>query len=244
MKKGLIKTSSIIFIFLIWFIIYEVVNHPLLVPSISQVLKALVEIFSQKLYIISFASSFFRLFISIFFSSLFGVLLGILSARFSHIETWIKPYVIILKTIPIISIIIILYILFGYTYAPYIIVFLMVFPLFYQATYQGILGIDQSYLDVFHLEADELGLSVKHVYLPFIRNHIILALYQSFGLGFKVLVTSEFITQTRTSIGNLLYQAKTNLRYDLVFSITIVMILITVAFELILKYYKHKHDIE
>ena len=244
MKKGLIKTSSIIFIFLIWFIIYEVVNHPLLVPSISQVLKALVEIFSQKLYIISFASSFFRLFISIFFSSLFGVLLGILSARFSHIETWIKPYVTILKTIPIISVIIVLYILFGYTYAPYIIVFLMVFPLFYQATYQGILGIDQSYLDVFHLEADELGLSVKHVYLPFIRNHIILALYQSFGLGFKVLVTSEFITQTRTSIGNLLYQAKTNLRYDLVFSITIVMILITVAFELILKYYKHKHDIE
>lgn len=243
MKKGLIKTSSIMFIFLIWLIIYEVVSHPLLVPSISQVLNAWIEMFSQKVYITSFASSFFRLFISIFFSSLFGILIGILAARFSNLETWIKPYVTILKTIPIISIIIILYILFGYTYAPYIIVFLMVFPLFYQATYQGILGIDQSYLDVFHLEADELGLSVKHVYLPFIRDHVILALYQSFGLGFKVLVTSEFITQTKTSIGNLLYQAKTNLRYDLVFSITIVMILITVAFELILKYYKHKHDI-
>jgi NitT/TauT family transport system permease protein len=243
MKKGLIKTSSIMFIFLIWLIIYEVVSHPLLVPSFSQVLHAWIEMLSHKIYITSFASSFFRLFVSIFFSSLFGICLGILAARFSNVETWIKPYVTILKTVPIISIIIILYILFGYVYAPYIIVFLMVFPLFYQATYQGILGIDQSYLDVFHLETDELGLSVKHVYLPFIRDHVILALYQSFGLGFKVLVTSEFITQTTTSIGNLLYQAKTNLRYDLVFSITIVMILITVAFEVILKYYKHKHDI-
>lgn len=243
MKKGLIKTSSIMFIFLIWLIIYEVVSHPLLVPSFSQVLHAWIEMLSHKIYITSFASSFFRLFVSIFFSSLFGICLGILAARFSNVETWIKPYVTILKTVPIISIIIILYILFGYVYAPFIIVFLMVFPLFYQATYQGILGIDQSYLDVFHLETDELGLSVKHVYLPFIRDHVILALYQSFGLGFKVLVTSEFITQTNTSIGNLLYQAKTNLRYDLVFSITIVMILITVAFEVILKYYKHKHDI-
>lgn len=243
MKKGLIKTSSIMFIFLIWLIIYEVVSHPLLVPSFSQVLHAWIEMLNHKIYITSFASSFFRLFVSIFFSSLFGICLGILAARFSNVETWIKPYVTILKTVPIISIIIILYILFGYVYAPFIIVFLMVFPLFYQATYQGILGIDQSYLDVFHLETDELGLSVKHVYLPFIRDHVILALYQSFGLGFKVLVTSEFITQTNTSIGNLLYQAKTNLRYDLVFSITIVMILITVAFEVILKYYKHKHDI-
>lgn len=243
MKKGLIKTSSIMFIFLIWLIIYEVVSHPLLVPSFSQVLHAWIEMLSHKIYITSFTSSFFRLFVSIFFSSLFGICLGILAARFSNVETWIKPYVTILKTVPIISIIIILYILFGYVYAPFIIVFLMVFPLFYQATYQGILGIDQSYLDVFHLETDELGLSVKHVYLPFIRDHVILALYQSFGLGFKVLVTSEFITQTNTSIGNLLYQAKTNLRYDLVFSITIVMILITVAFEVILKYYKHKHDI-
>ena len=244
MKKGLLKTSSIIFIFLIWFIIYEVVSHPLLVPSISQVGKAMIELFSQKVNIISFASSFFRLFISVLISGLFGVLLGIFSARFSNLETWIKPYVTILKTIPIISIIIILYIIFGYTYAPYIIVFLMVFPLFYQATYQGIIGIDKSYLDVFHLETNDLRLSIKYVYLPFIRDHIFLALYQSFGLGFKVLVTSEFITQTKTSIGNLLYQAKTNLRYDLVFSITIVMILITVAFELVLKYYKHKHNIE
>ena len=236
MKKGLIKTSSIIFILLLWFIIYEVVNHPLLVPSVSQVLKGMVDMFGQKLYLISFMYSFFRLFVSIITSSLFGIILGILAARFTHIETWIKPYVTILKTIPIISIIIILYILFGYTYAPYIIVFLMVFPLFYQATYQGILGIDKNYLDVFHLETDDLGLSVKHVYLPFIRDHIILALYQSFGLGFKVLVTSEFITQTNSSIGNLLYQAKTILRYDLVFSITIVNIVITVSFELLFNY--------
>ena len=244
MKKGLIKTSSIIFIFLVWYIVYEVVSHPLLVPSLPTVFKTMIDMFTQKQYMISFLYSFIRLLISITASSLLGIFLGLLSARYLTLETWIKPYVTILKTIPIISIIIILYILFGYAYAPFIIVFLMVFPLFYQATYHGVTDIEQSYLDVYHLETDDLKLGIKHVYLPFIKSHIMLAFYQSFGLGFKVLVTSEFITQTKNSIGNLLYQAKTNLRYDLVFAITILMILITIAFEFILKYYKLKHDID
>jgi NitT/TauT family transport system permease protein len=133
-----------------------------------------------------------------------------------------------------------MYILVGYQIAPFIITFFMIFPIFYQATYQGIKAINQDLLDVYHLEMENRYLEIKYVYLQNIKDFLILASYQSFGLGFKVLVTSEFITQTQNSIGRLLYQAKVNLAYDYVFAITILLIIITVIVEMFMSSFKKK----
>lgn len=240
MKNLSIKISSILSIVFLWYIIYLIVDHPLLIPPISKVIETFFKMLIESSFINALWHTAFRLIISLLISSICGISLGYLSAKNKSVELVLRPHVTILKTIPVISVIIIMYILVGYQIAPYIITFFMIFPIFYQATYQGIKAINQDLLDVYHLEMENRYLEIKYVYLHNIKDFLILASYQSFGLGFKVLVTSEYITQTQHSIGKLLYQAKVNLQYDYVFAITILLIIITVLVEVFMTSFKKK----
>lgn len=240
MKNLSIKISSILSLVFLWYIIYLIVDHPLLIPPISKVIETFFKMLIESSFLNALWHTAFRLIVSLFISSVCGISLGYLSAKNKTVELIFRPHVTILKTIPVISVIIIMYILVGYQIAPYIITFFMIFPIFYQATYQGIKAINQDLLDVYHLEMENRYLEIKYVYLQNIKDYLILASYQSFGLGFKVLVTSEFITQTQNSIGKLLYQAKVNLQYDYVFAITILLIIITVLVEVLMSSFKKK----
>jgi NitT/TauT family transport system permease protein len=240
MKNLSIKISSVLSIVFLWYIIYLIVDHPLLIPPISKVIETFFKMLIESSFLNALWHTAFRLIISLLVSSICGISLGYLSAKNKSVELVLRPHVTILKTIPVISVIIIMYILVGYQIAPYIITFFMIFPIFYQATYQGIKAINQDLLDVYHLEMENRYLEIKYVYLHNIKDFLILASYQSFGLGFKVLVTSEYITQTQHSIGKLLYQAKVNLQYDYVFAITILLIIITVLVEVFMTSFKKK----
>jgi NitT/TauT family transport system permease protein len=240
MKKTLIMGSSIFTLFILWQIVYMVVNHPLLVPSIGSVFTALIGILTHLDSIEVIGFTLLRLFLSIALSGVLGISIGILAGLNQKLSLFIKPYVTILRTIPVISIVVILLIIFGYAYTPFIITFLMVFPIIFQSVHQGITHIDHELIDVYRLEEKHLFLAIRILYFPMVKNHIILGLLQSFGLGLKVLVMAEYLAQTRISIGNSIYLSKINLQYDHVFAWTLILILIATFLEFAIKKYEQK----
>ena len=119
----------------------------------------------------------------------------------------------------------------------------MVFPLIYQATEEGMRNIDHQLIDVYRLEAHDLKLSFRYLYIPLIKPYILLSFLQSFGLGLKVLVMAEYLAQTKHSMGQALYLAKTNLNYDEVFAWTVILVILSAMFEVLISGYK-KHMID
>jgi len=141
--------------------------------------------------------------------------------------------------VPVISFVVIILIVFGFSSTPYIITFLMIFPLIYQAIHDGIKGIDFSLIDVYKLEDNHLLTGIRYCYLPLIKSHITTAFLQSAGLGIKVLVMAEYLAQTPNSIGRQIYFGRINLNYDFVFAWTILLIILAIIIEsLIIKYQK------
>ena len=231
MKRNHIYLISILFIIVLWMILALVINHSLLLPSPLVVFKSLVDILTSSGSLIIILYTTLRLLGAILFSSILAIFLGILSGFSKKAEAFIKPYITILRTIPVISIVVIMLILFGFMWTPYLITFFMVFPIIYQATYQGIISIDRELIDVYHLEKHNRLLSIKLFYLPSITKYIYLSFLQSFGLGIKVLVMAEYLSQTKNSIGNAIYLSKVNLKYDVIFAWTILLIILSVMIE-------------
>ncbi len=234
--------SSLISIIFIWFIISLVINHPLILPSPLKVGEAFLGMLVEFNTWVILGSTLLRLMVAIIISGCLGIILGSvagLSPKFSWI---LRPYVSIFRTIPVISIIVILLILIGYRSTPYLITFFMVFPIVYQASYEGITHIDHAYLDIYRLETADLHLAFKHLYYPLMRPYIILGFLQSVGLGLKVLVMAEYLSQTQHSVGNELYLAKTYLDYSTVFAWTIMLIIIALILEHFI--YRYKASIE
>jgi NitT/TauT family transport system permease protein len=238
--KMIYRAGSILLFLFLWLVLIEVINNPLLMPSIQSVFSSIISILTSMSQIQVILMTMLRLFIAILVSLIAGVLLGILSGIIPQVSWLLKPHVTVLRTIPVISIIVILLVLFGFRIAPYIITFLMVFPIIYQAAYEGIRHMDSELKDVYRLEAHDIKLAIKYLYVPLITPYVTLSILQSFGLGLKVLVMAEYLSQTRNSIGNALYLSKVNLAYDAVFGWSILLILMSLGFEYVFRTYQNR----
>lgn len=242
LKKTGITILSIFTIFIVWVIGYAVVSNPLLLPSPLEVLKAFFGLFTTWKSLLVMLMTFVRLLIALLFAFLLGFILGIWSGFNKNVATFWHPIVTIFRTIPVISIIVILLIWFGFTLTPYVITFLMIFPIIYQAVYEGIINIDTEMVDVYKLEDNRLITGLKHCYIPLINTQIKTALLQSAGLGIKVLVMAEYLSQTKTSIGNSLYLAKVTLEFDQVFAWTILLILMAIVLSILIERYSLRNS--
>ncbi len=230
MKKSITWLSSITSLLLIWYLIYIIIDEPVLMPSVIDVLKAIPHIFNKE-GVISLLMSLIRLIISFSCAMLFGIIFGFISAKYEAMEQFQKPYISLLRTIPVLSIIVILFILVGSSLAPYVIVFLMIFPLFYQSTIDIIKRIDPALLDVLKLNEGHIKESIKYIYFPILNEGLHVTLLQGIGLGIKVLVMSEYLMQTKHSIGKMIFQAKVMLHYDQVYLWTLLLIIMTMLIE-------------
>lgn len=229
---------SIFTMFILWISLFLIVSNPLLLPSPFAVFKSFIGLFSNLNSVEAMVYTVFRLLFSLLIAFICGFGLGILAGFHKRVAYFLSPIVSVLRTIPVISIVVILLIVVGFKTTPYIISFLMIFPLIYQAIYGGIRSIDSELIDVYKLEDNSVIGGLLFCYIPLIRNHIRTALYQALGLGIKVLVMAEFLAQTKKSIGNSLYLAKVNLAYDEVFAWTIFLIILVLIMELFIHKYQ------
>lgn len=216
-----------------------IVDNSLLLPKPQDVFLALGRIITDKDAIFAIFMSLIRLLIGLTIAFIFGFGFGILSGLKSSFATYLNPIVTILRTVPVISITVIVLIVLGFQLTPYLITFLMLFPLIYQGVYGAIKNIDQELIDVFKLEDNHVFTQIIHCYIPLISQEIRTSLLQSLGLGIKVLVMAEYLSQTKNSIGNYLYLAKTNIEFADVFAWTFILIIIALIFELLINHYKN-----
>lgn len=226
MKKFGLSILSILLIIGFWQLFSNHINNPYILPGFDQVmLKVLELLLSLDTYRIIIAS-ILRLISSIFISVSFGIILGLFAGIWLNLDVFMKPLVTILKTLPVASIIVVILILFAKSIALYVITFLILFPIIYEATKQGVLTIDKQLIDSLRLEPKRLLVLIKSFYLPLALPYIKTSFLQSFGLGFKVLIMAEFISQADQSIGKALYNSSISINYELVFAWSILIILI------------------
>lgn len=203
-KKDYIKRSfyllGILFIILIWYIGFLSFDNDFIVPSINQTINSLEKLFIDSYtYKVLFAT-LLRLFISISVCFILGVILACLSKIYYQFKSFIKPIITLLKTLPITVLIVLLLVALS-SDSLYYIVGVVVLPIIYEATINGLDSIDNNIVDAVKLESNINVDVVKKIYLPLTLPYIFTSLLQSFGLGLKVLVMAEFISNTKHSIG-------------------------------------------
>ncbi len=230
-NKLLLGILSVVLLIIIWqFAAFRVANRFLL-PYPIDVWHALINILLKGETYRIILHSFARLLTAMTLATLVGVCLGLLGGFNRFIDYFFRPLVTSLRTVPVASIIVVILILYGSRTSLYIITFVMLFPIIYEATKQGVLNIDRSLIEALSLEEERKAYVLRHLYFPLSMPFIKTGLLQSIGLGFKVLVMAEFIAQSPVSIGNALYRGRINLEYANVFAWTIIIIFIVIIIE-------------
>ena len=238
MKRHLYTGLGILTMLILWQVVASVSGNDFYLPVPLNVGRTLFKILGEiDTYIVLF-TSLSRLLTSLFVACFLGVGFGITGGMSFCFDAYARPFVSGLRSVPVISLVVIILILFGNVLTVYIIGFLVVFPLMYEASKEGVRNIDSGIQDALRIEPLNLPVLMMKQIVPLALPYIKTGILQSVGLGFKVLVMSEFIAQSETSIGRMLYEGRIMLAYDEVFAWTLLIVFIVFLIEHTLNRFK------
>ena len=136
-----------------------------------------------------------------------------------------------IKSIPVASFIILALILFSSRNLAVPISFLIVLPVLYSNVLGGIRAADSQLMEMARVFRIPVGRSIRYVYLPQVMPYFLSACGSALGLCWKSGIAAEVIGMPEGSIGEQLQQAKVYLDTPDLFAWTLVIVLVSLAFE-------------
>lgn len=234
------RTAAVAFALLLWQLAALLLNEPLLLASPVQVAGRLFALVGEKSFWHTVVYTALRIIAGFFLGFFTGILLAILAGRFRWVEMLLWPFVVTVKSIPVASFVILVLIWLGSQQLSIFISFLMVMPVMYLNTLQGLQSTDKKMLEmagIFRLTALQ---KLKHIYLPHLRPFLTGACSIALGLSWKSGVAAELIGRPNFSMGDMLYMAKVHMDTADLFAWTFVIILLSLLFEKLFLFYMKK----
>ena len=226
-----LKLWSILLWLAVWEAASRALNEPILCVSPVAVLTRLFSLARTLPFWQSILFSLSRIACGFFCGIFAGTFLAVLAARFKRISELFAPLVLLAKTIPVASFIILALIWIPSRNLSVFISFLMVMPVTYTNVLEGIRSTDKELLEMAQVFSLSPFSTIRYIYvsqvLPFFQS----ACSISLGLCWKSGIAAEVIGIPRGSIGENLYNAKIYINTANLFAWTFVIIVLSVCFE-------------
>lgn len=157
-------------------------------------------------------------------SVLIGTGLGIAEGLVPFLHALLNPLMALLRSLPMILLVIIIMVVAPYSMVPVITAGMVLIPMISEAGYEGVVRMDQELIDVYRMNSGLNLTIVSRVYIPMISGYMEQAYINAAGMGLKVIVTSEYLVQTRNSLGKIIYTASYFNEYPEIYAYALIMI--------------------
>ncbi len=231
-KHLIISISTIVGIIIAYEIISLILKDNIFAPDFLDIIKNIVGIFKNGREVLIFLKTILKIVIVIFISFILSLLIHFISLKFKYNSDIVNPIIFIIKASPFAIVSIYLYILLfnNKEIIPYIVSFLVIFPLVYDGV-KGALNISLDIIDEVKMLNGSTFKKYTDIYIPLSLPYLLITFLQSFSLGVKVMVMSEYIASVNNSIGSIINDAKLNLDFTTILSWLILLILIIIIFD-------------
>lgn len=190
-----IYSLGILFVFLLWLVLSITMGKgTLLFPYPGEVFARTGIFLTEPYTWLSIGWTLFRTFIGFIFALLVALVLGIIAGNIKYVYTFLTPLVTILKSIPTAAFVFLFLVLSGSKYAPIYIVFLLSFPILYEAFVGGFKNIPNDISDALKIDSSNRMYGLVMVKLPMAIPYIMVGFSSSFALSLKTTIMAEIIT--------------------------------------------------
>ena len=227
--------SKKLFAAIIWILIWQlasvIINESLFLPSPSQTLAALFELAKTATFYMSVLATLLRVLTGLLITIVLGISLGIASAKYSWLNTFLEPAVSTMKSVPVVTFILLIILYTNSTFVPVVVSVLLCFPVMYINTQKGMLSIDKKLIEMATLHKVSNTKILTHIKIPSILHYILSAIMICIGFSWKSVVTAEVLSAPLQSMGYNLYTSKIYLDTQSIFAWTLVIVLLSIAIE-------------
>jgi NitT/TauT family transport system permease protein len=208
-----------------WEIGARVSGSALIFPGPAPALRNFLALLRMERFHRALGGSFLRVLSAILFSVPAGTALGILAGLDRRIAAFFSPLFAVIAATPVMSVILIAFLVFGSERTPVFAAFLMVFPVMAAAALAGVRSVDPKLRELFALYRLSREETIRRLYLPAIVPFILGGLRSSLSLCWKVVVASEVLVQPLFALGTGMQRAKAQLETPELFAWTVATII-------------------
>ena len=227
------RTLIVVLWIAIWEVVYLLIGRDIYFPSPISVVKTFFGLLEQKATWTIIGMSIYRTLFAIAASAILGVIFGMMCGLSRTLYDVINPLIVVLKSTPVVSVIIIAIFWFRSTDVPIFSGFLMCFPIVFTATVAGIRGTDPKLIEMCSFYKVGRFEKLKSLYFPSSKPYINSSVVSAIGICWKAVAAAEVLSMPRLSIGANLFFAKTSLDPALLFAWTAIIILLSFIFEML-----------
>ncbi len=219
---------------LIWQLVAVIVHNRIILAGPVDTLRALAGLCGTAAFWNSVLQTTLRILLGFFIGSAAGIGLAYLAYRYEGVYLFLRPFVSALKSVPVASFVILLLIWFGSRNISVIICAMVVFPILYLSSYEGLSSTDIRLLEMARVFRMPTSRTIRYIFIPQLMPFLRSAFKLAIGMSFKSGIAAEVIGQPLNTIGNGLYLAKVYLETGELFAWTIVVVLISFICEKII----------
>ena len=229
--------SALPFVFWIglWELSSQLINSEFIIPGIIPTAEALWILLGESEFYVAILFSLLRVLIGLTLGVALGVFVAVISYKFKPVRKIFTPAVSVIKSTPVASFIVILWIMMSGDSLAIFVSFLMVFPIVWQNTIDSFAAVDPQLLEVSSIYGFSNCKKIRLVYFPILLKFLIPAIITSVGLAWKSEIAAEIIAYTSRSIGYLINESKTLFDTPKIFALTLVIIIFSVILEFVVK---------
>lgn len=234
--------SAVFILLLIWEILAVQTGNDIIMPYPIDVFRLMVSQLRSETFYLAIASTFIRAVFGLICALFAAMVCAWYSYRSKVFEELFYPILLLTRSIPNVSYIIIILLWFGREKSSAIITFLILFPIMYANLSEGFAHIDKDLIKVIQIYPEKQSYQIRKIYLPLLQAAVFASISSGISLGFKVGVMAEILGQTPFGIGRQMNLCKISMDMTGVFAWTGWIILLLLIIEMILHLVMYKKE--
>lgn len=215
----------------LWQLAAILVGQPLLVPGPGEVFQRLFALAGTAPFWRALLASMGRVAAAFLMGVALGAALAVATQRWRWSGFLIAPLLSALRATPVSSFIILALVWMGAGAVPVFTGLIMTLPIVWGNVSQAIGSLDPAYEEMARVFALKPLKRLRYLYLPQIMPSFASACTTSLGLTWKAVIAAEVLGTPKLAMGSAMYSAKIYLETAELFAWTLVVILLSVAFE-------------
>jgi len=241
---------GVVFLFLLWIVISLILDkNGSIFPSPILTFQKFLELLKEPYTYKCVAYTLMRMGVGFSVSFILAFIFGILAGNHLYLYQFLKPLMVVLRSIPTVALVFVFIVLITPRNAPILLVAIICFPILFEGFAGGVNNIDKQYIDAAKVDGAGYFRTIANVKLPLALPYIIVSMISSFALSFKIEIMAEAMTgTTKDGLGSVIAFAKgdaedptpmvTIFAYAL-FAI-ILMLIVSLIEEIVAQYLKRK----
>ncbi len=235
MKRQITKTlytflGAVLFV-AIWWIAAAVYNKPIVFPTPAETVGELATELCSKLFWRSFAYSILRSLIGFSIACFAAVLCAYAGKICAPVKRILVPLIGVVRSMPTMSIILLLVIWTNSEITPVVVAGLVIFPVLYSGIDAALSAIPRELEETARLYGGSKTYGFLKVYLPMSAPAFMRVAGGAASLTLKLTVAAEVLAQTRDSLGLIMQQTRIYFQTGRLMTITVVVIVASLIIE-------------